>query len=172
MKLEFPNGRDTTLGACSLARKTLPKNGPVSWEQITSTSWGTLKSSKSDWLRDKRINLLLFYMGVRIPEAPHVPAAGEMGLTEEGRQILKLYSSGADIGRSLVAPPGTPAERVAEFRRAFDLSMADAGLREEIKRSDADFAPLSCAEMQTMVANILNSPPALINRMKRILESK
>ncbi len=138
----------------------------------SSTSWGTLKSSKSDWLRDKRINLLLFYMGGRIPEAPHVPAAGEMGVTEEGRQILKLYSSGADIGRSFVAPPGTPAERVAELRRAFDLSMADASLREEVRRSDADFAPLTGAEMQTMIANILNSPPALINRMKQILESK
>ena len=77
----------------------------------SSTSWGTLRSSKGDWLRDKRVNLLLFYMGERIAEAPDVPAAGEMGLTDEGRQILKLYASGADIGRSFIAPPGLSAER-------------------------------------------------------------
>lgn len=138
----------------------------------SSTSWGTLKSNKSDWLRDKRVNLLLFYMGGPIPEAPEVPAAGEMGLTEEGRQILKLYSSGADIGRSFLAPPGTPAERVAELRLAFDLSMTDTALREEVKKSDADFAPLSGAAMQTKIASMLKSPPALIDRMKQILESK
>lgn len=137
-----------------------------------STSWGTLKSRRSDWLRDKRVNLLLFYMGERIAEAPDVPAAGEMGLTEEGRQILKLYASGADIGRSFIAPPGVPAERVAELRRAFDLAVADPALREEVRKSNADLEPLSGAAMQKMVESILKSPPALVERMKSIIAGR
>jgi tripartite-type tricarboxylate transporter receptor subunit TctC len=138
----------------------------------SSTSWGTLTSRRSDWLRDKRVNLLLFYMGERFPEAPDVPAAGEMGLTEEGRQILKLYASGADIGRSFIAPPGVAAERVAELRRAFDLAVADPALREEIRKANADLEPLSGAAMQKMVEDILKSPPALVERMKNIIAGR
>lgn len=138
----------------------------------SSTSWGTLQFSKGDWLRDKRVNLLLFYMGERIAEAPDVPAAGELGLTKEGRQILQLYASGADIGRSFIAPPGVPADRVAELRRAFDRTMADPALGEEVKKSNTDLAPLPGEAMQTMVEDILKSPPALVDRMKDILASQ
>ena len=95
-----------------------------------------------------------------------------MGLTEEGRQILKLYASGADVGRSFIAPPGVPAERVAELRRAFDRTMADPALLEEVKKANNDLAPLSGEAMQAMVEDILRSPPALVDRMKEILASR
>lgn len=138
----------------------------------SSTSWGTLQFNKGEWLRDKRVNLLLFYMGERIAQGPDVPAAGELGLTEEGRQILKLYASGADVGRSFIAPPGVPAERVAELRRAFDRTMADPALRDEVKKANTDLAPLPGEVMQTMVEDILRSPSALVDRMKNILSNK
>jgi hypothetical protein len=61
---------------------------------------------------------------------------------------------------------------VAELRRAFDLAVADPAFREEVRKANVDLEPLSGAAMQTMVENVLKSPPALVERMKDILASR
>ena len=125
----FPRLLNALAGTKFPTGQRLPRAPPPAcwrWSAVetdaSSTSWGTLRSSKGDWLRDKRVNLLLFYMGERIAEAPDVPAAGEMGLTDEGRQILKLYSSGADIG-----DPSSP-RRVCQLNEPPNCGAHSTGL--------------------------------------------
>ncbi len=139
----------------------------------STTDWNTLRTSKADWLRDKKVNLLMVYAGSRSKDLPDVPAASEFSKTAEGREILTYYASGQDvIGRAFLAPPSIPADRVSELRKAFDAAMADAELKAEIDRSTADFNPMSGAELQKQVAALANVPPALISRMKDALSAK
>ena len=53
----------------------------------------------------------------------------------EGRRALAFYVSGAELGRSLVMPPGVPADRVKVLRAAFRAMIEDPELPAEIAKS-------------------------------------
>lgn len=138
-----------------------------------STSWNTLRTAKASWVRDKQVNVLVMYTRSRIPDLPDVPAAPELGVDDDAKKILSFYASSADVGRSFIAPPGLPAERVAELREAFSKTMKDAEYLAEINKTRSDHMPLSGAEMQKMVADIAEFPQTLVDKMQTILnESK
>ncbi len=134
------------------------------------TSWSTLKATKADWIRDKRVNILTQSTLSRIPELPDVPAAVELGRTAEDKALLAFYVSSAEVGRSFLAPPGLPAERVATLRRAFDATMQDPEMRADTERAKADLAPLTGEKLQQLIIDTAKAPPALVERMKTILQ--
>lgn len=138
--------------------------------EAATTDWNLLRTGKSDWLRDKTVHVLLLHSGKRLKDLPDVPAAGEIAETAEGRQILDLYASGQDIvGRSFLAPPGLPAERVKELRAAFDAAMKDPELKAEIETAKADFNPLTGTELQQRLSELAKTSPAILARMKAVL---
>ena len=140
--------------------------------EAATTDWNLLRTGRSDWLRDKTVNVLLLHANRRLAELPEVPYAAEMGETPEGRQILSLYASGQDIvGRSFLAPPGLAPARVAELRSAFDAAMADPELKAEIESAHADFNPLTGADLQQQLAELVKTPPAILARMKEVLSA-
>jgi tripartite-type tricarboxylate transporter receptor subunit TctC len=128
------------------------------------TSWSNIKSTKEAWLRDKRINILVVYTTARSAEMPNVPSMVELGASEQDRQALLLYASGGEIGKSLIAPPGTSPQRLAELRAGFDLMIKDPALLAEIEAAKADFGPLSAKPLQEIVARIADSPSHVANR--------
>src|SRR5215813_14409333 len=75
--------------------------------------WSVTKTQRPEWLREGRINLLVQYSLARHPEISGVPAVVDLAQSETQRQVLGLYASGSDIGRSILAPPGLAADTVA-----------------------------------------------------------
>ena len=49
----------------------------------------------------------------KAPDLPGVPRLLDLARNGDERQILELFSQPEKVGRSLAAPPGLPAERVA-----------------------------------------------------------
>jgi tripartite-type tricarboxylate transporter receptor subunit TctC len=140
--------------------------------EAATTDWNLLRTGRADWLRDKTVNVLLLHSGKRLAELPDVPYAGEMADTAEGRDILSLYASGQDlVGRSFIAPPGLPPERVKELRAAFDAAMNDPELKAEVATAQADFNPMSGAELQGKLTELGKTPPALLARMREVLST-
>ena len=136
------------------------------------TSWGSLSAYHQDWLREKAINLLVQGTVARSSELPDVPAVGELGKSDEDRQMLQVYASTADIGRSFIAPPGMAPERVAALRAAFDATMKNPDFRAEVERSKAEFHPLGGAQLQGLIQKSMQTPAGVIARMKHLLEGK
>src|SRR5262249_57311719 len=68
---------------------------------------------KADWLRDKKISVIVQYAQARHGAFPDVPAMVAFGKTAQDRQVLALFGSTARIGRGLMTPPGIPAARAA-----------------------------------------------------------
>ena len=134
------------------------------------TSWGSLSAYHQDWLDQKKVNILVQGTVARSPELPDVPAVGELGDTPEDQRMLQLYASTADIGRSFIAPPGLPAERVATLRAAFEATMKDPEFLSEVSRAKAEFHPLPGAELQALVTKAAATPPQVIARMKQLLQ--
>lgn len=137
-----------------------------------STSWNTLRNAKAHWVRDNLVNVLLMYTSARIKALPDVPAAPELAKDDEGKRILTFYASSGDIGRSFIAPPGVPAERVKDLRSAFDAMIKDAEFLAEIGKAKADLEPLSGPELQKLVSEITQFPAPLVKKMQSILTSE
>jgi tripartite-type tricarboxylate transporter receptor subunit TctC len=132
------------------------------------TSYNTLKVSRQDWLRDRKINILVQY-GEHSADLPDVPFAVDLANTKEDRQLMAFYVSSEQIGRAFLAPPETPADRVDALRKAYDETMQDPQLLAEIDRSHSEFSPLSGDKLQRLVAATADVPPATVARIRGII---
>ena len=135
------------------------------------TSWGSIRAYHQDWLAQKSVNFLVQGTVARSPELPDVPAVGELGNTPDDRAMLQLYASTAEIGRSFIAPPGLPADRVAILRAAFDDTMKDPEFLAEVADAKAEFDPLPGADLQKMIEKTAQTPPTVIARMKQLMQA-
>jgi tripartite-type tricarboxylate transporter receptor subunit TctC len=132
------------------------------------TSYNTLKVSRQDWLREKKINILVQY-GERSADLPDVPFAVDLANTEADRQLMAFYVSSEQIGRAFLAPPEMPAESVAILRKAYDETMQDPQLLAEIDQSHSEFSPLSGDKLQRLVAATADVPAAIVVRVRGII---
>ena len=133
------------------------------------TSWNTLNRTRADWLRNHDVNLLVQYVPQRHRDIPDVPTAIEAAKTPEGRAIMAFFISGAQVGRSIVAPPGVPAERVKILRTAFEEMLGDADLLAEIRKSGLEFVPGSGEEVQKTILETANAPRDVIEKTQAIV---
>ena len=137
-----------------------------------SQPWSVLKLEAEQLLREKRINLLLQSGLQRNAELPDVPRMIDLAKKDDDRRLLALFSSPSTIGRSVVAPPGVPAERVAVFREAFMKALHDPALRDEVQKLKLELDLLDGAGLQASIAGTGSVSPELIARARRVAESR
>ncbi|HEY4407278.1 MAG TPA: tripartite tricarboxylate transporter substrate-binding protein [Xanthobacteraceae bacterium] len=136
----------------------------------SATPLESLTSYRAEWVRDRKIRILVQYTATRDAEMSDVPTMVELGRSEEARQILGFYASAADIGRSIVAPPGLALQTVATLRRAFDEMLADPVFLEEGRRAGIPLKPMSGDRLQELVSRVGSFPPPLIEKARRARE--
>jgi tripartite-type tricarboxylate transporter receptor subunit TctC len=132
----------------------------------SATPLESLASYRADWVRDRKIRILLQYTAVRDPDLGDIPTMVELGQTEEARRILGFYASAAEIGRSIVAPPALPQPIVAALRRAFDDMLRDPVFLDEARRSGIALKPMGGERLQELVLQVANFPPALLEKAR------
>jgi tripartite-type tricarboxylate transporter receptor subunit TctC len=131
-----------------------------------------LKRTKQDWLRDKFINILYQCALERHPDLADIPTDVELGRTEEDRKILAFYTSSAAVGRSIVAPPGVPPDRLNILRRAFDATIKDPEFLADIERAQQEFQPASGEELQKLIEATASVPREIVDRTEAILRAR
>jgi tripartite-type tricarboxylate transporter receptor subunit TctC len=77
---------------------------------------------------------------------------------------------GAEFGRLMLVTPGTPADRVKMLREAYVQAIKNPELLAEAKKSRMDVAPSTGEELQTLLNEILNQPPEVMEKVKKILK--
>jgi tripartite-type tricarboxylate transporter receptor subunit TctC len=130
------------------------------------TSLNSLKTTQKDWIDQKKVNILVQYGITRHAELPDVPAVVELGKTEEDKQVLALYASGAVIGRSIVAPPRMAPERLKVLQDAFQAMVKDPEFLAEIEKNKIEFDPASGDYIKKIVAEAADISPAVLARAK------
>jgi tripartite-type tricarboxylate transporter receptor subunit TctC len=132
-------------------------------------SLSALKIAKPDWLRDKKINVLLLTALAPSADFPGVPAVVDLVSKPQDRQLLELMVGPGAMARSFAAPPALPAGKATLLRRAFDATLQDPEFRAEAARMQADLAPTTGEEVQALVARIYATPRPVIERVKKLL---
>jgi tripartite-type tricarboxylate transporter receptor subunit TctC len=136
-----------------------------------SMPWSILKISGEQLIRGKEINLLLQTGATKDADLPHIPRMIDLARNDDERKLLELFSSPSLIGRSVLAPPGTPPERVAELRHAFMATMQDPDFLSDLRKANLELSPLSGEELQAAVARMGDLPSGLIERARRVSET-
>jgi hypothetical protein len=129
-------------------------------------SWEALKSENGEWLRDKKINVLVQY-AMKKADDLNAPLMMDLGQSEAHRDVLRFFASGNELGRSFMTTPGVPSDRAAALRKAFLEAMHDPAFLEESKRRQLEFGPLPGEAVQKMIESTILTPPQVISAAKK-----
>ena len=140
--------------------------------EAMSQPWPIIKNELAEWLADKTISLLVQTGADKNPGLADLPNMVDLGRNDDDRALLSLFSTPSTIGRSVVAPPGLPPERLAELRRAFTETVQDPTFLRDAERAKLDLEPLSGEALQAAVTNAGKFSPELIARAKKIAETR
>jgi tripartite-type tricarboxylate transporter receptor subunit TctC len=124
-----------------------------------------LQRARPDALQKGTLKLLFTLEPESLP-GTSAPSISKFVTTQDQRDIL-AYQQAGNMGRSILAPPETPIDRVEAFRRAFGLIIKDREFLDEAEKQGLDPAP-STSEEQDRKYKILASIPS--ERLKRLAE--
>jgi tripartite-type tricarboxylate transporter receptor subunit TctC len=129
-------------------------------------AWYGIKTRNSEWLRDGKISVL-YQMGLKKhPDIPaDVPLILDLVRTPSERQVLELKFSAYDVGYAFMAPPETPADRVAALRAAFAATFNDPAYRAAAAGEHLEVDPVTGEEVETIIRSAYGAPPELIARL-------
>jgi tripartite-type tricarboxylate transporter receptor subunit TctC len=129
-----------------------------------SMPWTVFRVIHAEWMREKKINVLLQTGLDGAPDLPGVPRLIDLARNDEERTILELFSQAEKVGRSFAAPPDMPPERVAELRAAYTATLKDPAFLADAKAMDVTLDPMSGEAMQVMIPKFFDHPPALVTK--------
>jgi tripartite-type tricarboxylate transporter receptor subunit TctC len=130
---------------------------------------GSWTSLPEDWLRDRKITLLIRFSKNLAPGMPaDLPYAGDLLADPRKKQIFALLGAGAVVGRPFIAPRGVPPDRLAALRSAFDATMKDPEFLAEATRQRILVAPMTGVEVTALIRALHQTPPEIIAGAKEI----
>lgn len=86
-------------------------------------------------------------------------------------RVAQVILAGEELGRPMVAPPGTPPDRVKILREAYARALKDPDLISEVKKSRIEIDPSTGEEVEGLVNEMMNQPPEVIERLKKLFGS-
>jgi tripartite-type tricarboxylate transporter receptor subunit TctC len=135
-----------------------------------ATSWAIVKSQRMDWINSGKARIILQFVPTRAKDLPHVPALGELGKTDEARQILDLYASGGALGRYVIAPPDLPPEMTRALRDGFDAMVRDPEFLAEARKVNLDVDPAPGPEIEAVARRTLQVSDAVRQKVREIFK--
>lgn len=103
----------------------------------------------------------------RVPDAPTIfELMKEFNTSETKRRVAEAMLLGGEWARPLLAPPGTPAERVKILRAAYANATQDPELLAEAKKMRIDVTPQSGEKLQAMARDVMKQPKEVVEQIK------
>lgn len=131
-----------------------------------TNTWSSYKSTKPDWVKNKRINYILQIGLKKEAELPNVPLLLDLATNDEQKQIFGFFSSVVALSRPMATTPEVPADRVAALRKAFMATMKDKDFLADAEKQQVDVSPMAGEEVQRLTQAILDTPPALLDKVR------
>jgi tripartite-type tricarboxylate transporter receptor subunit TctC len=89
--------------------------------------------------------------------------------SEQSRRVATVILAGGVFGRPLVGPPGIPPEQIKSLRAGMAGALKDPELKVEAEKRNYELDPVSGDEMQRLAKEVMSQPPAVLERMKKVL---
>lgn len=136
-------------------------------------NWTNLKAVYPEDAKAGRFNVLIQTGLVKEHELPHVPLLLDLVRGDAVKEpVARFLSTTVALNRTLAAPPGVPAERVAILRKAFEAVIRDKDFLAEAERTGSEILPMTGEETHAAVTGALATPKDVIERVKPVLGMK
>ena len=124
------------------------------------------------WLKTKFVRFLA-QIGrkrqERVPDAPtFYELMDEYKTSPTKRRTTETMLQGGEWARPMMAPPGTPADRVAILRAAYEKAAKDPELLAEAKKLHIDVTPARGEQLQATAKEVMTQPPEVIEQIKKL----
>ncbi len=143
----YPGGNDV-----NLAIERGEVEGRCGW------SWSSVKSTRPQWLAEKKLDVTVQFALEKHPDLPNVPLILDLAKNDRQRQILEVVFSGQPMGRPYVAPPAVPADRVKALRDAFAAMMKDPEFIAEADKAKLEIELVSGDTVERIVNKVAAMP--------------
>ena len=124
------------------------------------------------WYKDKYVRFLAQSgrkRDSRIADAPTVyELMDEYKTPATKRQVAEAMLQGGEWARSLMAPPATPADRVAILREAHEKAAKDPELLAEAKKLRIEITHLRGEHLQSVAKQVMAQPPEVVEQIKKL----
>ena len=126
--------------------------------------WASVKAQRGDWLRDKKISVLLQIGLERNDELTKmgVPHVWDYVKNDLDRAVVELVIGQQVFQRSYIAPPEIPAAPLGILRSAFDATMKDEQFLADGDKLRIDISPLPGAKVQEIVQKLHATPKDVV----------
>jgi len=126
-------------------------------------SWSSAVTTHGDWLRDKKMNVLVQMSTEKHPDLPNVPFIMDLAENEEQKQVLEFIFARQAWGRPFLAPPGVPADRAKALQDSFMAITKDPAFIADAKKQKLEINPIPGPKIAQMIANMHKVPLKLVN---------
>lgn len=137
--------------------------------QGVSAALSTLLVNRRAWIDQGVVKILMQFGFERARQLPDAPTAIEQAPNEEAREMLRFIAAKFALARPLALPPGTPPERVAALRQAYEATLRDPDFIADAHRIGIDILPIGAEQMSQMIHAIQATPPDRIERLRAIM---
>jgi tripartite-type tricarboxylate transporter receptor subunit TctC len=139
---------------------------------IGDWSWSSMKAARPDWLRDKKITLLMQAALHKEPELADLPSALDFVKSDADRKVMELYLTQKTLARPLIAPPGIAPERLTALKAGFAALAHDKDFLADARRAGIDVSPLAGEAVDRIIAMISSAPPETAERLGKAIGSE
>jgi hypothetical protein len=134
--------------------------------------WQSAKVTWANALRERQVHVVLQTMLESHPELKGVPLAIDYAKTEEGKKLMRIASELYGKQRLYSVPPQVPEQRLRVLQKAFISTLKDPQLVTEAEKAKLEIDPVDGPGIEKMVNGLYEIEPAIMNRVKQLLQSK
>lgn len=124
------------------------------------------------WLKTKFVRFLAQsgrQRDSRVADAPTIyELMEEFKTPPTKRRVAEAMLQGGEWARPLMAPPATPADRVALLRNAYEKAAKDPDLVAEAKKLRIEVTPVRGEKLQAMAKEVMTQPPDVTAQIKKL----
>lgn len=137
-------------------------------EGRATNTWSSYRSLYAD---PKSKLHILVQIGIhRDPDLPDVPLLTDLFKQDTHQYaVARLVSQALALAKCFGLPPGTPPDRVAILRKAFDQAVKDPDLLAQAARQNLEISPLNGEEVETVIKQVLAAPADIKRETKDAL---
>jgi tripartite-type tricarboxylate transporter receptor subunit TctC len=133
---------------------------------ISGGSSAAFRARIEPWLKSGTAHIVM-QMGMSRDSAyPDVPTVLDLLTIPSDRQLFEIGFIEQVAGRPFVMPPGTPPDRVAVMRAAFDATMKDSDFLAHSRREKVEISPVDGATINALLDKAYAAPPEVIAKLR------
>ncbi|MGH7775182.1 MAG: Bug family tripartite tricarboxylate transporter substrate binding protein [Candidatus Binatia bacterium] len=125
------------------------------------------------WVKTGFVKVLVQSGANRDPRLPDTPTIWELmeseKTSEQSRRVVEVVLAPGSFGRPIVGPPDISSDRVKILRESYMKTISDPEFLAEAKKRGWEVRPTSGEILETQAKKVISQPPAVIERMKKIL---